>query len=103
MRVRLLGVVLSAALSRLHVEGSGGARSVGPSGLSLSLSVAASPDHLMQDGVSQTVVTATVRNAQGEPVSGRGINWFVTASDGTQVEPVTQSSVTNAQGQASTR
>jgi hypothetical protein len=35
----------------------------------------AAPDHLMQDGASQTVVTATVRNAQGEPVSGLGINW----------------------------
>jgi PKD repeat protein len=63
----------------------------------------ASPDRLIQDGVSQTVITATVRNAQGEPVSGKGITWFVTASDGSQVEPTTQQSVTNAQGQAQTR
>jgi hypothetical protein len=40
------------------------------------MSVTGAPDHLMQDGASQAVVTATVRNAQGEPVSGLGINWF---------------------------
>lgn len=104
MRVRLLGVVLSAAaLSGCTLKDQEAPDLAGPSGLSLSLSVAASPDRLIQDGASQTVVTATVRNAQGEPVSGRGITWFVTTSDGTQVEPVTQQSVTNAQGQATTR
>ena len=104
MRVRLLGVVLSAAaLSGCTLKDQEAPDLAGPSGLSLSLSVAASPDRLVQDGVSQTVITATVRNAQGEPVSGKGITWFVTASDGSQVEPVTQASVTNAQGQASTR
>ena len=104
MRVRLLGVVLSAAaLSGCTLKDQEAPELAGPSGLSLSLSVVASPDRLIQDGASQTVVTATVRNAQGEPVSGKGITWFVTASDGSQVEPVTQQSVTNAQGQASTR
>src|SRR6185503_3502401 len=99
MRVRLLGVVLSAvALSGCTLKDQEAPGLAGPSGLSLSLSVVASPDRLIQDGASQTVVTATVRNAQGEPVSGKGITWFVTASDGSQVEPVSQTSVTNAQG-----
>jgi PKD repeat protein len=103
MRVRLLGVVLSAvALGGCTLKEQEAPGLSGPSGLSLSLSIAAAPDRLVQDGVSQTRVTATARNAQGEPVSGQGITWFVTTSDGTQVEPVTQSSVTNAQGQAST-
>jgi PKD repeat protein len=56
----------------------------------------------MQDGASQSVITAFVRNAKGEPVSGLGINWSVEASDGTQVEPTTQFSVTNGDGRAST-
>jgi hypothetical protein len=67
------------------------------------MTVTAAPDHLMQDGSSQAVVTVTVKNAQAEPVNGLGINWSVSTSDGTQLEPVTQFSVTNAQGQAQTR
>jgi hypothetical protein len=104
MRVRLLGIVLTAAaLTGCTLNDQDAPDLSGPSGLSLSMSVAAAPDHLMQDGSSQAVVTATVRNAQGEPVNGLGINWSVSTSDGTQLEPVTQFSVTNAQGQAQTR
>jgi hypothetical protein len=104
MRVRLLGIVLTAAaMTGCTLNNQDTPELSGPSGLSLSMSVTAAPDHLMQDGSSQAVVTATVRNAQGEPVSGLGINWSVSTSDGTQLEPVTQFSVTNAQGQAQTR
>ena len=104
MGVRLLGVVLAAAaLSSCTLKDQDAPDLSGPSGLSLSMSVTAAPDHLMQDGASQAVVTATVKNAQGEAVSGLGINWSVSTSDGTQLEPVTQFSVTNAQGQAQTR
>src|SRR6185503_9432423 len=104
MRVRLLGVLLTvAALNGCTLNKQDAPDLSGPSGLSLSMLVTAAPDHLMQDGSSQAVVTATVRNAQGEPVNGLGITWFVSTSDGTQLEPVTQFSVTNAQGQAQTR
>jgi hypothetical protein len=104
MRVRLLGiVVIGAAVAGCTLNKQEAPALSGPSGLSLSMLVTAAPDHLMQDGVSQAVVTATVRNAQGEPVSGLGINWSVAPSDGTQVEPTPQFSVTNAQGQAQTR
>jgi PKD repeat protein len=104
MRVRLLGIVLTAAaLTGCTLNNQDAPDLSGPSGLSLSMSVSAAPDHLMQDGSSQAVVTATVRDAQGAPVSGLGINWAVSTSDGTQLEPVTQFSVTNAQGQALTR
>ena len=104
MRVRLLGIVLSAAaLTGCTLNNQDTPELAGPSGLSLSMAVTAAPDHLMQDGSSQAVVTATVRDAQGQPVNGLGINWSVSTSDGTQLEPVTQFSVTNAQGQAQTR
>jgi PKD repeat protein len=104
MRVRLLGIVLTAAaLTGCTLKDQDAPELSGPSGLSLSMSVSAAPDHLMQDGSSQAVVTATVRDAQGAPVSGLGINWSVSTSDGSQLEPVTQFSVTNAQGQAQTR
>jgi PKD repeat protein len=104
MRVRLLGVLLTAAaMAGCTLDNQDTPDLSGPSGLSLSMTVTAAPDHLMQDGSSQAVVTATVKNAQGEPVNGLGITWFVATSDGTQLEPVTQFSVTNAQGQAQTR
>lgn len=104
MRVRLLGVILTAAaLTGCTLENQDTPGLSGPSGLSLSMTVTAAPDHLMQDGSSQAVVTVTVKNAQAEPVNGLGINWSVATSDGTQLEPVTQFSVTNAQGQAQTR
>jgi PKD repeat protein len=104
MRVRLLGIVLTAAaLAGCTLNNQDAPEFSGPSGLSLSMSVTAAPDHLMQDGASQAVITATVRDAQGEPVNGVGINWSVVPSDGTQVDPNPQFSVTNAQGQAQTR
>ena len=104
MRVRLLGVLLTAAaLTGCTLNNQDAPGLAGPSGLSLSMTVTAAPDHLMQDGSSQAVVTVTVKNAQGEAVNGLGINWSVSTSDGTQLEPVTQFSVTNAQGQAQTR
>src|SRR5689334_12979158 len=104
MGVRLVGIVLTAvALAGCTLKDQNAPGLTGPSGLSLSLSVTAAPDHLMQDGASQAVITATVRNAQAEPVSGLGINWFVSSSNGAQVEATAQFSVTNAQGQAVTR
>src|ERR1051325_5303071 len=104
MRVRLLGVLLTAAaLTGCTLNNQDTPALAGPSGLSLSMTVTAAPDHLMQDGSSQAVVTVTVKNAKAEPVSGLGINWSVSTSDGTQLEPTTQFSVTNAQGQAQTR
>jgi len=97
MRVRLLGVLLTAAaLTGCTLKNQDTPGLSGPSGLSLSMTVTAAPDHLMQDGSSQAVVTVTVKNAQAEPVNGLGINWSVSTSDGTQLEPTTQFSVTNA-------
>jgi PKD repeat protein len=104
MRVRLLGIVLTAAaVAGCTLNNQDAPELAGPSGLSLSMVVTAAPDHLIMDGSSQAVITATVRNAQAEPVSGLGILWSVSTTDGTQLEPTTQFSVTNASGQAQTR
>lgn len=40
----------------------------GPSSLGLSLSVAASPDLMARDGVTQSVVTVVARDANGQPI-----------------------------------
>jgi PKD repeat protein len=104
MRGRLLGAALTAAVvSGCSLQNQDTPGLSGPSGLSLSMSMSVTPDHLVQDGESQAIATVTVRDAQGAPVSGLGITWSVSASDGSPVEVSTQSSVTNAQGQATTR
>jgi PKD repeat protein len=104
MRVRFIALVLAAAAATgCTLNDQEAPELSGPSGLSLSLSIAAAPDHLMQDGSSQAVITATARDAAGAPISGLGINWSVSASDGSHVEPTAPFSVTNAQGQATTR
>ncbi|MFI5076929.1 MAG: PKD domain-containing protein [Vicinamibacteria bacterium] len=103
MRVRLVGMALAAAaMAGCTLNKQDAPDLAGPSGLSLSLAVTAAPDHLMQDGVSQSLITASARDANGAPIAGLGISWSVSSSDGTQVEPTTQFSVTNAQGRATT-
>lgn len=52
----------------------------GPSEFALSVSLVASPDQLPRDGSSQAIVTATVRNEAGRPVSGQRL--AVTANVG---------------------
>ena len=46
----------------------------GPSEFGLAIVMAASPDQLPRDGTSQSVVTVTVRDAQGRPVSGQRLS-----------------------------
>lgn len=46
----------------------------GPSEFSLSVTLSATPDQLPRDGQSQSVITATVRNASGQPVSGQRLS-----------------------------
>lgn len=61
----------------------------GPSEFGLSLSLVAAPDQLPRDGSSQSVVTVTVRNEAGRPVTGQRL--AVSANVGTvsQTEVVT--------------
>jgi PKD repeat protein len=69
---------------------------IGPGGSSQQVTVSASPDRLPHDGASQSVVTVTMRNELGQPVSGARMG--LSASSGTLSHVDV---VTNASGQAS--
>ena len=66
-----------------------------PSEFALSVTMSASPDQLPRDGSSQSVVTVTVRDAGGRPVSGQRL--VVSTSAGSLSE---SSVTTNGSGQA---
>ena len=55
----------------------------GPSEFGQSISVAASPDRISQDGVSQSTVQVTVRDSQGKATPGVTVQWNVTAGPDT--------------------
>lgn len=46
---------------------------IGPSGFGQSVTLSAVPDRLPRDGSSQSVITVSVRNDQGQPVSGQRV------------------------------
>ena len=74
----------------------------GPSEFGTSITLSASPEVLAQDGTSQAVITALVRDEASRPVSGVTIRWEAWAST-TRVLPVNLSSLTstsNADGRA---
>ena len=67
---QLLGVVLVVCVQRLHDEEAGGAvASAGPSEFGKSITITVTPDIITQDGASQSVVTATARGPNGEPLA----------------------------------
>ena len=69
----------------------------GPSEFGLSVTATATPDRLPRDGVSQSVVTLIVRDAQNRPVAGQRLTLGVTpAAAALSVTEV----VTDANGQA---
>lgn len=70
----------------------------GPSSLGLDVTLVATPERLVQDGVSTTTITAVVRDAAGKPVVGLPLEWGVRASDGTFIEPSWRFSPTDANG-----
>lgn len=72
----------------------------GPSGLGLSISMSASPDRLPRDGASQSVVTLTVRDAQGKTVAGQRLALRLAESSAQGAELTAYDVTTNASGQA---
>lgn len=66
------------------VEDGAGPAPTAPSEFGLSVTLIATPDQLPRDGRSQSVVTVTVRDAAGRPVSGQRMS--VAASAGTLSE-----------------
>jgi hypothetical protein len=74
----------------------------GPSELGLSLAVQAIPDVLLQDGVSQSQVVVTARDATGQPVRNLSLRLDIVL-DGTLADPGALSShdlVTDTAGRA---
>ena len=72
----------------------------GPSGLALSLSMAATPDQIPRDGSSQSIVTITARDPQGTPIVGLHVS-LALGSNAPQGASVSQSEVvTGSTGQA---
>jgi PKD repeat protein len=101
--VRVAALVgAAAAVSSCTVERQSAPEISGPSELAQSIALTATPDKLVQDGASQTVINAVARDHQANPIAGLGIRWSVTASDGQAVEPAEVLSVTDAQGRART-
>jgi PKD repeat protein len=75
----------------------------GPSEFAQSITLTASPAQLLQDGQSQSVITAIVRNEAGQPAPGVPVNFSVSASDATTVAQLSeQATVTDAAGRATT-
>jgi PKD repeat protein len=73
-----------------------------PSEFGTSITLSATPEVLMQDGVSQAVITAIARDAASRPVKGLAIRWDATATT-TRVLPVAlsaASSLTDTEGRA---
>ena len=72
----------------------------GPSGLGLSITMAASPDQLPRDGTSQSIVTLTARNSNGQPINGEQLSLRLSTGSPAGAS-ITQSTVTtNSSGQA---
>jgi hypothetical protein len=97
-RLRLgaaLGVALALAgcgLTKQSVPDS----LVGPATLALDLKLSASPDYVVADNESISVVTATLRGPSGQPVSGRAIIFEITDTSG---NPVGLGELSQANGQ----
>jgi hypothetical protein len=85
----------------------------GPSEFGQSISVTATPDHISQDGQSQTIVQATIRDANGKVIPNVTVHWNVVAwrdtngnnlydggeqTFGVLVEPSSQQSITDGAG-----
>jgi PKD repeat protein len=73
----------------------------GPSGLALSVALAATPDQLPRDGASQSVVIVTARDAQGRPIAGQRVTLELAANAPTGAALSQSEVVTGAGGQAS--
>src|SRR4029079_17568835 len=53
----------------------------GPSELALSLAITAVPDFITQDGASQSMLTVTARDKDGQPIRGLSLRLAMAGSD----------------------
>jgi PKD repeat protein len=108
---RLTAVVATLAMAGCNLSKDGAPDLTGPSTLGRSVILSAAPDRILYDGASTTVVTATVRNANGEVEPNVGLRWeadVVSVASGSitlltiPVEPAPQITTTGANGTATT-
>ena len=112
MNLRLLtGAIALVSLAGCGLSDQSAPDLTGPSTLGRSVVLTASPDRILYDGSSVVTVTATVRDAAGNPEPNVALNWeaaVVNIVNGGRtltsvpVEPAPQTSTTNANGTATT-
>jgi len=90
-----LSVLMSVAFPACTLENQSAPPFSGPSEFALAIALSASPDQLPRDGISQSVITVTVRDASGAPVAGQRLS--VSSSIGTVSE---RNIVTGNEGRA---
>jgi PKD repeat protein len=56
----------------------------GPSGFALSLEITATPDHVRQDGESQSAVVVSARDANGQPIAAMAVRLNMSVGGATQ-------------------
>jgi PKD repeat protein len=72
---RTVAALLAAvALTGCGIDKQTGPSPIGPSEFGLSVTMTATPDQLPRDGSTQSVVTITVRDSSGKPVSGQRLS-----------------------------
>ena len=92
-----LALVLSVIATGCALDDADAPPLMGPSEFGLSVTATAIPDLLARDGVSQSVITLTVRDDRSRPVAGQRVSLGVTpAAAGLSVAEV----VTDGSGQA---
>jgi PKD repeat protein len=84
-------LLLAGSVTACSVDSQEAPPLAGPSGLSQSLTLAASPDRLPHDGQSLSVVTVTMRNDSGQPLSGQRVSVGATTGSLSHVDVVTGS------------
>jgi hypothetical protein len=64
---------------------------IGPSGLAQSMTLTASPDRIAHNGSAQSVLTVTMRDETGQPMSGQRVSVGATAGSISHLDVVTSS------------
>jgi PKD repeat protein len=92
-----LALAVSALAAGCALESADVPGVTGPSEYAISITATATPDRLQRDGTSQSVVTLSVRDAQGRPVPGQRLTLGLLAGGGALSAAEV---VTDANGQA---
>jgi PKD repeat protein len=101
-RTRSAGIALAASLflAGCSLEKDSPPAVTGPSEFGLSVGLTATPNEVSRDGLSQSVVTITVRDAQGSPVAGQRLNLTLPVNVPSGTTLSSSSVTTDANGRA---